>query len=648
MMKLNTTIQTLRASIGASIPHKDLDIIVSLYLNSIDKKLSNEGKARACSYFKQLHLIAITIVTKGETLPVIPFCKTDKDGYPKELIPLKPLLTGNADLQRIGLTITRFYEKIVLPVQWNPAPITEPGPEINIITEEKLKSFAESWCKSLGIRNVRIPARDKIIGRMVKGPNGPAIMTSHYDAVAVVKDKVLHKNLSKLATLTGNKWMIDLMEDLANEHADNNYISGRISLLQEGGGKTRTIAVGDYWSQNILQSIHDKLMYILRKMETDGTYNQGNQVDRISTLSLGHKTYSFDLTSATDRFPVRVQEILLSQVFSQEIAKSWKDVLTQRQFQYKNTMVKWKVGQPLGLLSSWAAFSLTHHFIIEYCAFNVGIKSFRDYAVLGDDVVIWNEKVALLYKDLLMEMGIPINMNKSLVSDDRTHRVEFAKRIIVNGTEVTGIKWNVLNQAHNLYGYVDLIRVCQMRHWNLPWADLVVPSNLSEDRKELLSVLLWDASGGLHAPLQGNMMSPTDDLYKQLKDKVRELRIQSLREKRDSVDKILSSAKPIEDLFNREGVTVSARSIGLKGHNNSLHPIVWALNQVGEDLFIGLSMLETVPDNETPDILPVEFLPIPMVATYFGDQHLLKSKTRTTFVLKAWTQIKNLCQTSGM
>lgn len=51
----------------------------------------------------------------------------------------------------------------------------------------------------------------------------------------------------------------------------SNYKSGKISLINEGGGKTRVIAIGDYWSQNLLQGLHDFIMKILRKMETDGT-----------------------------------------------------------------------------------------------------------------------------------------------------------------------------------------------------------------------------------------------------------------------------------------------------------------------------------------------------------------------------------------
>jgi hypothetical protein len=59
-------------------------------------------------------------------------------------------------------------------------------------------------------------------------------------------------------------------------------------------------------------------MSILKSMETDAT-DQEPGFKRILAQA-GSECYSFDLTSATDRFPVKLQEILLSQVFGTKIA----------------------------------------------------------------------------------------------------------------------------------------------------------------------------------------------------------------------------------------------------------------------------------------------------------------------------------------
>jgi len=47
--------------------------------------------------------------------------------------------------------------------------------------------------------------------------------------------------------------------------------SGKLSFLPEAGGKTRVIAIGDYWTQMALRPAHDIIMRVLRGMETDGT-----------------------------------------------------------------------------------------------------------------------------------------------------------------------------------------------------------------------------------------------------------------------------------------------------------------------------------------------------------------------------------------
>lgn len=116
-------------------------------------------------------------------------------------------------------------------------------------------------------------------------------------------------------------------------------------------------------------------------------------------------------------------------------------------------------------MSSWAAFSLTHHAIIEFIAFQKGYKSFRKYAVLGDDVVIWDTTVAKSYQKFLEEIGVSINLDKSLIGDSTTQRIEFSKRIIFNGVEITGLRPNLLNKtSKSIYMFPSLIEVTQSRH----------------------------------------------------------------------------------------------------------------------------------------------------------------------------------------
>lgn len=78
--------------------------------------------------------------------------------------------------------------------------------------------------------------------------------------------------------------------------------------------------------------------------------------------------------------------------------------------------------------------ALTHHFIVRLAALRCGLPHFKDYALLGDDIVIANDKVAQRYRDLLAILAMPISETKTHVSIDT---YEFAKRWIQKGIEVT-------------------------------------------------------------------------------------------------------------------------------------------------------------------------------------------------------------------
>jgi hypothetical protein len=86
--------------------------------------------------------------------------------------------------------------------------------------------------------------------------------------------------------------------------------------------------------------------------------------------------------------------------------------------------------------------ALTHHALVQYSALRAGVikvgEFFDAYALLGDDLVIAEESVAREYLTIMQEIGVDINLNKSLIS--RSGRVmEFAKKTIFNGVDVSAI-----------------------------------------------------------------------------------------------------------------------------------------------------------------------------------------------------------------
>lgn len=79
---------------------------------------------------------------------------------------------------------------------------------------------------------------------------------------------------------------------------------------------------------------------------------------------------------------------------------------------------------------------MTHHAVIAFAAKRAGIKGlFDDYAVLGDDVIIANSKVANAYLKFLNEIGVQVGLAKSLISK-RRFVLEFAKKFFVDSKQM--------------------------------------------------------------------------------------------------------------------------------------------------------------------------------------------------------------------
>lgn len=176
------------------------------------------------------------------------------------------------------------------------------------------------------------------------------------------------------------------------------FAPGRLAFhfKAEGAGKVRVFAIPNSFKQALLRPAHDWCMSILKGIQMDGTYDQVRPLRRISKL---RRLFSFDLSSATDRFPLSVQALTINSIFDPLTAYSWVVCgLGANAFSCQTSssnrpdtfgLVRFATGQPLGLLSSWPLFALCHHFIVWFCANKVYPgKVFKRYALLGDDIVI--------------------------------------------------------------------------------------------------------------------------------------------------------------------------------------------------------------------------------------------------------------------
>jgi len=612
--------------------HQKYESMWIKYEDLLNTSINRNGKKYTLEKYKPCYAFLRNLVLNLPTQP-LSFTKADKRGIPKPLWPLRPLIKRGRNEQRLALTIARSYEKIKLPIEIDVESITAGHPKGNSSSEttKHFSIFLEKFCHKypwyLGSLVNRETGDPRVITTTAKGPNGPAVACAHLDARAVCDDKVLYNGLIKLNKVLGQEWITHWMKLHASyTPSKDNLLTGRLGFSSEAGGKTRTFAIGDYWSQTSLKVIQISLYNTLKTISTDCTKDQDRGFKTLISESLGKSTYCFDLSSASDRIPAEMQKTRLNLMLNEDLGDAWHTVMTQRDFYIKdlNTSVRWKVGQPLGLLSSFPSFALWHHDIIQYSANLHRIRDgkpllfFKDYRLLGDDVVIFNTKVAVTYQQILKDIGIPINLEKSVIGDKSNSQIEFTKRFALNGLEMSSLKYNILSKNSQVY-LVDLIDLMIERDFIPNTGHYGLCDYLSSKGYQTISMIIWFRSySSTHFRVKDDIMIGHSELTQRVKDK----RHQLILEKSVEITSF-HDMKPLNESYDSTALPRSVEALGLSdgfsSDNFVLHPLVWAINQIGLDLCDILTALW----DESEGISPVEFIPNPSTKPYF---HSRKSK----------------------
>nr|BCY26966.1 RNA dependent RNA polymerase [Nigrospora sphaerica mitovirus 1] len=364
-----------------------------------------------------------------------------KDGLPKVLGAEVAQLVREKDPRTIKLVLTLLsisrYALGLKPVQLKP--ITDPGWGQTTLPDSEI---ILALSKLAIPRNQEPPIKHKFEWITTAGPNGPSISTCLTDLRAFLEEfsdeaKVLVPFLtSKLETLIDWDKKIKLTKLLKLEFKFRSL--RKLSIKPDKEGKSRIFAMLDYWSQTALGPLHDHLYKTLKKIDRDCTFDQHSGLKLISDDSSNEgKYYSIDLKSATDRFPVELQEKVLAAMFNKKYASSWRSLMTRLPFFFSDDKelknpIKWAVGQPLGAKSSWAMFTLTHHVLVQIAAMRT--NSTANYVILGDDIVIRGDKLAEEYLKILAFLGVETSEAKTHASYDT---FEFAKVWIHRGANVS-------------------------------------------------------------------------------------------------------------------------------------------------------------------------------------------------------------------
>lgn len=422
-----------------------LEMLVEGYTLYITSLCKHEGAKKAVNLLKAIHTIAVKLAMDRPFEP-LPFQKSDKKGIPRVIKLLVPLLKGEPKEKRVALSITKLYLRLVLEPEVDYSVIEEPTPSFTI--GRRWSKFLNLWCRKFKTPNLAWDTEYHATTK--KGPNGPALLSCHEDLMALSNSPEVYDNLKTWVSLSDTSLLkrIEHFETKWSTEVTGQFKHSRLFLIAEGGGKTRPVAIADYFTQESMKALFRASMKALRKLETDGTYDQGRIVEKTRQAIRDNKPiYCLDLSNATDRFPVSLQVDFLERWIGIDRAQAWGKLLTKRKFSIGIRDVEYRAGQPMGILSSWSIFSLTHHAIIEYCAFLEGYKSFRDYVVLGDDVAIFNSRVTNRYKSLMKEIGVTISPTKSFEwvpgCSPFPPSGEIAKRLLYKEEEITPIPYDL-------------------------------------------------------------------------------------------------------------------------------------------------------------------------------------------------------------
>nr|WSP06968.1 RdRp [Gnomoniopsis castaneae mitovirus 1] len=413
-------------------------LVVQSIVGRFEKIATTRGRLAAIDELKASRL-AFTRWLCGRPLSGHVGCPILKNGLPKVIpkeVRIQLVETKDVNLIKVVMTMLQVgrYFKGGKPV------------DLTSITDGSYPKLPRDSEIILALRRLGVkpkaerPSEWKFRWITTAGPNGPSIASCLQDLpkfnelfrsqvevmlpdLLPIIDKILSWEKSfKLSNLMGlDKWKNDSLR--------------KLSIKDDKEGKSRPFAIFDYWSQTVLSPLHDWLFKILRSIPQDCTFNQAKGTEIIQQYKSNKNYYSYDLKSATDRFPVLFQGRVLSLLVDHDYAKAWYEIMTRESFRLKGVEhpIKFGAGQPLGAKSSWAMFTLCHHLVVHIAA--IRSNSDAHYVILGDDIVLRGRPLAVEYKRIMSDLGVSISEQKTHVSKDT---FEFAKIWFHKGQNLSG------------------------------------------------------------------------------------------------------------------------------------------------------------------------------------------------------------------
>lgn len=270
-----------------------------------------------------------------------------------------------------------------------------------------------------------------------------------------------------------------------------------LMIQNPGKFKMRGIHIAENAIQDRCNFIHRCVSKGLKVMKTDCSHNQDKGRSFARDLTLQWKLssvedrigiYCLDFSNATDTMDQDFQNEILAFCLNSSVAKYWGMLSKSQKYFYKHdgTIIPYcqKTGQPQGLLGSFDAFSIAHHFMMlmtmKICGFE---KFFAEefYRILGDDSILNTIKPEVEMPDYLVL--------------DTYKRICYFANFIINDDK------GIYTHATSSYASASFAKVNFMNGVNFsptPYrlATLYVQTSAHDTQLGHLSVALWRGKVG--------------------------------------------------------------------------------------------------------------------------------------------------------
>jgi len=480
----------------------DTTLLTESYLAHLDKLELYRGRKSMIQRAKE-YLSLCERFSLHQPFNPLPFTKSDKNGFPSVLSDFRPLLRGSSNQRRAALSVLRIVEDYRLPISKDISTVIKPCDYSQELMTDIL-NFIPKWVKELSLT---LNLSDMKYHYTVKnGPNGQALLQSDYDLGAVMADEKLFGAIRTISRTLGDEFPADETFQIKS-----GGIHSKLTQFPEKAGKTRTIAIVDYYSQRSLNPLHKGLMKILRSLVSDGTYSHDRIGEYAKQKTLEKSSIiCADLTAFTDRFPGIIQKTLLNSLLDnrRELASAFWTLLAERQFTvaWSREQVTYSCGQPMGAYASWPLASLAHHLLVEFSGQHVKDVKNR-YRLIGDDVIITEALMGQNYLQNISALGVDVNYNKTVTSleESKYSSAEVAKQLFLNGEVLTPITPGILRNLKNPWLFNTTIGVLVTRYaTSKDLASLVPMLFPKETTQELVWLLLTNPINGcIKAPFGG-------------------------------------------------------------------------------------------------------------------------------------------------